>query len=367
MSEKHHHLDIRRDYPAPEFPRTPLSPDSLQNGLVVRMPNWLGDAIMALPALRQLKRMLPENCALGVICPAGLRPLFYSLPWVDLIIPLSNTHQNWTGFERRMVKRFSPGAGVLFNNSLRDTIMLRMCGVTRLYGAAARGRSILMRRSLDFPARRDHVLNKLHHANKYLSIAEALGAPKWDGVLPEIEIAVPFMQLNQTIRALCDHPKMLILAAGAAYGAAKRWKSENFREIARRWIASDGIVVCVGGPSEAPIGEEIAQGLSTSHCFNLMGKTDMYELMYLLKHSAAVLANDSGVMHLAAAFGRPGVAVFGSTDYTATGPIAPNWQILYSGRHCSPCFCRVCPHKTAECMTDITPDDAWPLLAGEEK
>lgn len=350
-----HGLDITREFPAPEFPVDPIAGQFWKNGMVVRMPNWLGDAVMALPALYQLKQMLPPPCALAVICPVGLRPLFHALPWLDVILPLGDVHRNWTRGELRMVRRFAPGVGVLFNNSFRDVLMLRLARVGRLYGAAARSRGFLLRRSFPFPPRRDHQLNKLHHANKYLSIVYAMGAPRWDGVLPELKIPLPFQQMRPELKAVCDHPKLLVLAAGAAYGAAKRWKSESFRAVAAAWIARGGVAVTVGGASEHAIGEEIAEGLDGRKFFNLMGKTDLPELMHILRSARDIVANDSGVMHLAAALGAPGVAVFGSTDYSATGPIAPGWRIFHSGRKCSPCFKRTCPQGVSRCMADVTP------------
>ena len=90
-----HSLDIRREFGAPAFPVTPIPPETMRNGVVVRMPNWLGDAVMALPALRQLKNMLPEHCALAVITPRGMRPFYHALPWVDLILPLHDAHRRW--------------------------------------------------------------------------------------------------------------------------------------------------------------------------------------------------------------------------------------------------------------------------------
>ncbi|MGE4564064.1 MAG: lipopolysaccharide heptosyltransferase II [Victivallaceae bacterium] len=355
-------LDIRREYPAPPLPRQQVAAKGWKNGLVVRMPNWLGDAVMALPALWQLKQILPPNAALGVIIPNGLRSFFHSLSWVDVIFPLAEAHRNWSREEIAAIRRFSPGAGVLFNNSLRDVCMLRLGGVSELYGGAARGRGFLLRGSFRFPPRRDHALNRLHHSNKYLAIATALGAPPWDGTLPPIDIARPSVQLRAELRALCDHPRMLILAAGAAYGAAKRYPSERFNFVARHWIGRGGIVIAVGSRDESSIGTEIGVGLPANKYTNLMGETDLCELMHLLRAARAVVANDSGVMHLAAALGKPGVAIFGSTDFTATGPIHPGWRILYSGRDCSPCFKRCCPRNSPQCMSDILPESVTAAL-----
>ncbi|MBO5762634.1 MAG: hypothetical protein J6R85_02070 [Lentisphaeria bacterium] len=97
MNEMICHLDIRKDFPAPVQPQYTI--ERWQNGLAVQMPNWLGDAVMALPALRQLKRIVPEGCALGVITPASLEMFYQSLPWVDLILPLTSAHRNWNYME----------------------------------------------------------------------------------------------------------------------------------------------------------------------------------------------------------------------------------------------------------------------------
>lgn len=349
-------LNIRKDFPAPEFPVKKLPDADWRNGLIVRMPNWLGDAVMALPALRQLKRLLPESCALGVIAPAGQRAFYHSLPWLDVLIPLPSVHRRWDEDTRKKIRRIKFGVGMLFNNSLRDAIQLRLCGVSPLYGAAARGRGVLLRRAYSFPPPRSGCRRACHQANCYLAEAYALGAPRWNGVLPEIRIDRELVQMPPRIRDLCGHPKMLVLGAGAAYGAAKRWGSDAFRAVAADWIANGGIAVVVGGPLEKAIGEEIRQGLAERKIYDLTGQTDLFELMHLLKSAAAVVANDSGVMHLAAAQGTPGVAVFGSTDYTSTGPISPSWKLVVSDRQCSPCFRRVCPKGDPQCMKLIPPE-----------
>ena len=128
------------------------------------------------------------------------------------------------------------------------------------------------------------------------------------------------------------------------------------RAVAADWIAKGGIAVAVGGPSERPIGEEIGKGLDPRKYFNMMGETDMFALMHLLKSAAAAVANDSGMMHLTAVLGTPGVAVFGSTDYTSTGPILPSWKLVCTDQPCAPCFCRTCPKNDPLCMKKILPE-----------
>lgn len=356
MSERPvHMLDIRRDFPSPQFEKIVPDPGMWRNGMAVRMPNHLGDAVMALPALGQLRKIIPPRCALYCIAPAGQRALYHSLPVVDGIVPLERIHSGWSREELMLLRRLRLGVGVLFNNSFRDALSMRLAGVPNLYGAKARCRSFLLRRAFAFPPRPEREPANIHHANRYLAIASALGAPDWDGVLPEFRLSPGVDELPPAITALCEHPKLLTVASGAAYGAAKRWPSENFAAVARHWVEAGGIVAVLGSGAERKIGDEVVEGLDPRKAYNLSGGTSLIELMHLLRSSAMTVANDSGIMHLAAALGRPGVAVFGPTDFTATGPICPNWRLLYEKIECSPCFRRECREGHQRCIRAITP------------
>lgn len=350
-----HFLDIRRDFPSPQFEAIPPHGGMWRNGMVVRMPNHLGDAVMALPALGQLRKIVPVNCALYCIAPAGQRALYHTLPFVDGVVGLGQVHKAWSREEFQALRQLRFGIGVLFNNSFRDALTMHLAGIPNLYGAKARCRSFLLRRAFSFPPRPDRKPAEIHHANRYLAIASALGAPAWDGSLPQFKLTPDVDELPAAITALCAHPKLLTIASGAAYGAAKRWPSECFREVAAHWVGQGGIVVVLGSESERPIGEEVVAGLDARKAYNLSGRTSLIELMHLLKNSVMTVANDSGIMHLSAAMGRPGVAVFGPTDYTATGPIGANWHLLYEKLECSPCFRRECPLGTQKCIRAITP------------
>lgn len=350
-------LDIRTQFPSPQFPVIPVPSCNWRNGLAVRMPNHLGDAVMALPALGQLHRILPEHCKLYVIAPAAQKALYTSLPMVDDLILLKKIHVFWSWQDISRLRQLHLGVGVLFNNSFRDALMMKLSGVRYLYGAGARFRSFLLKRSFHFPPRPVRRLAGIHQSNKCLAMTRAMGAGEWDGALPEFKFISSVDELFGNLTSLCEHPKLLTLASGAAYGAAKRWPSEFFREIARYWIEEeDGIAVVLGSTAEKAIGEEVISGLPATKAFNLCGKTWLAELMHLLKHSRLTVANDSGIMHLSAALGRLGIAVFGPSDYTATGPISPKWHLMYHKIDCAPCFKRECPSNNPRCIRQITPD-----------
>jgi len=340
---------------APEFPVHQLNPKNLKDGIVVRVPNWLGDIVMTMPALMELKKVLPEYCGLFVICSSGAKDLLESMPIIDYVVPLEKVHHNWSNKDVRNVVKLRAGAGILFNNSLRDAAFMRVAGIKNLYGARARGRSMFLKRSFSFPARVSRTLNNMHHCCKYLSIVKALGASDWDGELPEFKIKYNLSQSSSDVRAVCSHPSLMTIAAGAAYGGSKRWSAQKFREVANWWIKEGGIVAALGTDKEKDIAEEVLEGLPLNKAYNMAGNTDMSELMHLLLNSKMCIANDSGIMHLSAALGRPGIAIFGPTDYSATGPISNLWRVIYDKIACSPCFKRECPYGHSQCMKLCSP------------
>ena len=346
---------------------TAIRPEQWKEGLLVRSPNWLGDLVMAFPALMLLKRLLPEFCTLTVICPAGLAPVLDALTeTVDEIVPVADPHAFPTRREMAPLLHRHFGAGILFNNSLRDAVVMRYLGVKPLYGAAARGRSILLREPVTFPKRVSGQLNPPHQAKRCLEVAKKLGIGDWDGVsMPAIHPDFDARRFELAFeRPFPDekHP-VLAVAPGAAFGDAKRWDAGAFHAVADHWQRKrNGFVILLGSKTEAPICEKCAEGLMPSLTLNLAGKTSLHALMFVLKHAAYCVANDSGIMHLAAAIGTPGTAVFGSTDMAATGPLSPKWNVLYRKEPCSPCFKHVCPLGTRACMKAIKVADVLKTL-----
>lgn len=338
------------------LPRVSVPLEKWHNGLVVRMPNHLGDAVMALPALHALSKVVPENCGVFVVAPEMFRQFYGALSFVGGFVGLQKAHANWKIHEIREVKRLRAGVGVFFNNSPRDVIAMRLAGVGHLFGAAARGRGILLTKA--FKLKRQQIPGvraQEHLASRYLAIAGALGAPAWDGVtLPQFTFLRSGDEGRAGVWSLCEHPQMLLLGPGAAYGDAKCYGSDRYNAIAKWWISTGGIVVVAGGKSEVGTGDEVCQGLPADKCFNMCGKTDLQELMQLVRFSRFMICNDSGIMHLGAVLGKEGIAVFGSTDPTATGPISPLWHALSERTPCSPCFEHICPYGHKKCMDSVS-------------
>ncbi|MCQ2379295.1 MAG: lipopolysaccharide heptosyltransferase II, partial [Victivallaceae bacterium] len=312
-------------------------------------PILLGDAVMALPALAALKTLLPKYCALIVVAPAGQAALYEALPHiVDEKILLQKPHAFWPWETRCELKRFRVGAGILFNNSFRDALMMKCAGIPYLFGYDGRHRRILLQGALPLPKRPRGRAMKIHQANLYYALAEAFGAAPWNGHPVDL-VLPPGIELPEKARAVTEGKKLLVIASGAAYGAAKRYGADAYREIARDWLASGGTAAVVGSASERGIAAEVLRGLPTDRTADLCGETTLAQLMKLLKAAQVCVANDSGTMHLAAALRVPGATVFGPTDYTSTAPVG-RWSLILSPTDCAPCLRRVCPKKEHLCM-----------------
>lgn len=333
-------------------PTNPPKPIKRGKGEVVavRLPNWLGDAVMALPAVYQLAG---EYKRIIAVVPPQIRGLAESIECIDQVIVLSSAHKSWSRYDIQAVKNCGADIALMFNNSLRDAWYFRRAGISNLYGAAKRGRSILLKEAFHFPKIRKRELNFLHHARKYASMATAIGGKIWSGEFPKIRIS-PSPERH--------HP-MLVLAPGAAYGAAKRWSADSFGGVANLFLAKypTGVVAIVGSPSEDIIAQEVISCIKNSEQVeNLCGKTNFQELVSLLNSADVCVANDSGVMHLAASLGVAGAVVFGPTDYASTAPVSKDWIVIFSEYPCAPCFERSCPkYPEPACMRAVSAEQLF--------
>jgi heptosyltransferase-2 len=314
---------------------------TLQGPLVVRSPNWLGDAVMALPAVRNLKTML-EDDPLAVAAPEKLAALWQKCPFVDRVIALEKPRNLQATARQLRAEKF--GSAVLLPNSLRSAAEAWRAGIPQRIGYARGGRGLLLTHTIPAPARNPV---RLHQRFYYLDLVTALGGPS--------DPSLPKLRKEPTIvtgwRGL-----VLAICPGAEYGPAKRWPVENFVAVARHFIAKrNAKIVLLGAPGDAPVAEEFARQLPEVE--NRVGKTSLAEFMAALVMARLVLCNDSGAMHTASALGVPTLAVFGSTEPLLTGPMGARSRVLRHHVPCSPCFLRECPIDFA-CMKSITPEMA---------
>jgi len=304
--------------------------------LLVRSPNWLGDACMAAPAIRAIKAGRPDM-HLALLAPAKLAPLWREMPEVDevLEIPPNSSPRKVA----RIIKSSGKyDAAILLPNSVRSALEVWLARIPRRVGRDIhRGRRFL---NQTMPSVRQlHPI--LHQSDELLAMVRRLGAPE----LPP-----------RTPRPTPEGPLRIALCPGAEYGPAKRWTLERFSQVMAKISQTHDLTwVIVGTAKEAPLGETLAQGFP-GKVENLCGKTTLPELIAELKRCHLLLTNDTGTMHLADLLGVPVVAIFGSTEPSLTGPSGatnPPHKILRRKVECSPCYLRECPIDF-RCMNELT-------------
>jgi heptosyltransferase-2 len=299
--------------------------------ILIRSSNWLGDAVMSVPAVRAIKNGRPD-AHVTIAAPAKIAPVWKLVPEVDAILPLASNSLLAAVRSIRGRPRFD--VAILFPNSLRVALEALLSGVRRRVGYRGPSRSWLLNQVIpEQPPRRLE-----HQSARYLRIAQICGAGDIQQPTSNIQIAAS----NQP-SAINDQPLKIGLCPGAEYGPAKRWLPERFAEAAVRVAAQAPVEwVLFGTPKEAEIGEQIAAGLGDS-CVNRIGQTTLDQLILALRECRLLLTNDTGTMHLASLLGVPVVAIFGSTEPGLTGPLGDHQIVLRHHVECSPCFLRKCP------------------------
>jgi heptosyltransferase-2 len=306
---------------------------------VVRSPNWLGDAVLAMPAVRNFKTLAGTG-PVSVAAPEKLAALWEACPFVDQVIALKQPRR--IGAVARQLREGAFATAVLLPNSLRAALEAWRAGIPTRVGYARGGRGFFLSRAVPVP-RRDPT--RLHQKFYYIELAAALGAPA-DATLPALRLpasASPKPAAGEPEVALCP---------GAEYGPAKRWPLENFEALGLEFLRRGFRLVILGAPNDIPLAAQLAEKLPGAR--NLAGQTTLAEFMAVLAACRFVVSNDSGAMHLASALGVPTVAIFGSTEPAMTGPLGPRTAVLRHHVPCSPCFLRECPIDFA-CMNSITP------------
>ena len=313
---------------------------------MVRSPNWLGDAVMALPAMRNIKTMIVDD-VLTVAAPEKLAALWQKCPFVDNVVVLEKPKNIRQTAKQLREGKF--GSTILFPNSLRSAAEAWQAGIPQRIGYALDGRRLLLTHAIPAPVRNPA---RLHQRYYYLDLITAIGGPS-DASLPKLRKDPTTVNgARGLVIAICP---------GAEYGPAKRWPVENFVAVARHFIATrKAKIVLLGAPGDMPVAEEFTKQVPDAE--NRVGRTSLAEFMDALVGARLVLCNDSGAMHVASALGVPTMTVFGSTEPQLTGPMGPRARVLRHHVPCSPCFLRECPLDFA-CMHGITAEAA--IMAAE--
>jgi heptosyltransferase II len=331
--------------------------------IVVLAPNWLGDAIMALPALADVRRALPA-AHVAVAARPPVAPLFTAVPGADgvRVLEVRGGLRGVASLGRAaaVLRAGRYDAALLLPNSFASAWLTYRAGIPERWGYGGDFRDRLLTRAFARP--RDPVM---HQADYYQALTAALGFAPGPRTA---DVRVPAEHRARAAALLADSgwrgEPLVGLAPGAAYGSAKRWIPARAGSLAARLAREHGAaVVMVGAGADRATGDEVARVARDEgyhHLIDLVGRTDLLTLMGVLAHCAAFVSNDSGAMHLAAALDVPVTAVFGPTREWATAPIAgPAGRaaaIVRTDVSCRPCMLRTCPidHR---CMTGISVED----------
>ena len=311
--------------------------------ILIRSSNWLGDAVMSVPAVRAIKNGRPD-IHVTIAAPDKIAPMWKLIPEVDAIIPLS---EGLLFSVVRLLRQQMPfDVAILFPNSLRVALETWLSGIPRRVGYRGHCRSWLVNQVV---REQRKPRPPEHHSLRFLRIARECGAET------ERTSNVQLSDSDQ-LSTINHQPLKIGLCPGAEYGPAKRWLPERFAEVAAKITAQASAQwTLFGTKNDGAIGEQIAAAIG-DHCVNRIGQTTLDQLIDELRQCTLLLTNDTGTMHLAALLGVPVVAVFGSTEPRLTGPLGNGHTILRHHVECSPCFLRECPIDF-RCMKAVSADE----------
>ena len=319
--------------------------------ILIRSSNWLGDAVMSVPAVRAIKNGR-SDARVTVAAPVSIAPMWKLVPEVDTIIPLSNDSLLPVISLLKRQRNFD--VAILFPNSLRVALESWLSGIPRRVGYRGHWRRLLLNQTVREPRKPGP---PEHHSLRFLRIARECGAETFN--------AQPLPQTSN----IKPQTSKLGLCPGAEYGPAKRWLPERFADVAAKVNAqSSAQWILFGTKNDMAIGDQIAAAIG-DHCVNRIGHTTLDQLIDELRECRLVLTNDTGTMHLAALLGVPVVAIFGSTEPRLTGPLGDGHIILRHHVECSPCFLRECPidFRCMKAVRSVEVADAVLSILGEKR
>lgn len=334
-------------------------PSQEPKNILIRMPNWLGDLVMATPIIQDIKNQWP-NASITVMCQSNVAALLESNPHVTEIYSFKKP-SGWIHRSHHMaiidtLRRGEYDLGILLTNSFSSAWWFWRGHVRNRIGFATNLRSLLLNKAVPFPKNKE----TQHLVLTYKALLEPMGIPISSSP-PRLYVSKE--EKENALSLLISNgfnPKTQFLIGinpGAAYGSAKCWLPERFHAVTEKLLQNPNAVVAFFGDlAGAPLVNDICKGFN-SRVINLAGKTTLRELLALIDCCTVMLTNDSGPMHIAAALKVPLVALFGSTSDVKTGPYGGG-TVIHKHVECSPCYKRVCPIDF-RCMKRIEVDEVY--------
>ena len=325
--------------------------------VLVVMPTWLGDCVMATPTLATLRRMYP-HAHLAALVREPVAPLLAGLPGLDAVLPLGSGRTTGLLRDAHALRRHRFDLAVLLPNSFRTALLVRLAGVSRRVGYGRDGRSLLLTDAL-IPRREDSYIPVPTRAY-YLGLTRYLGARQIEAAM---HLAVSDEEHRAATQLLADAGlgagdgrPLVLLNPGASFGASKMWPVDRFAAVADRCASDLGAVVgLIGAPSERPVLDAVQAAADTPLLDLPRHGLALGTLKAVVARARVLVTNDTGPRHVAAALGTPVVSIFGPTDPAWTEIGFDRERIVRVDVPCGPCQLKVCPldHR---CMTRIHPE-----------
>jgi len=328
--------------------------------ILIRATNWVGDAIMALPALRAVRKRFPD-AEITIVARPYVADIYRDQEICDQLIPYDpkGLHAGFSGRERLAAELRAQkfDVALLLQNAFDAAWLAWRARIPERIGYARHARSFLLTQSVPLPQPGEIPAHEKYY---YLELLRRAG---WGHSAKDeafIGLRVPEEKRRSADEFLSKSgvrqgAVRIAVAAGASYGSAKCWPPLRFAEVANRLQSeTEAEIILFGTAAEASVSTAISAEMPRPP-IDLTGKTAIADLPALLSQCQLFIGNDSGAMHVAAAVGLPIVAVFGPTDPHGTAPVTPRCSIVQQKPYCSPCFLRRCP-TDHRCMTAITAD-----------
>ncbi|TNC82371.1 MAG: lipopolysaccharide heptosyltransferase II [Oleiphilus sp.] len=330
--------------------------------ILVVGPSWVGDMVMAQSLFMALKTRYAD-VAIDVLAPAWSRPILEAMPEVRATIDMPVGHGALQlGGRYRLAQSLKEQAydqAIVLPNSLKSALIPWMAGIPLRTGWKGEMRYGLLNdlRPLD-----KNVFSLM--VQKYVGLAYPKGTVPSEFQCPQPGLRPRQRFIDEALESfgLNTAARILALCPGAEFGRAKKWPERHYAEIARRHVAQGGQVWLFGSQNDVPACAQIAEAVSSDRLQVLAGQTSLQQAVALMSMVHAVVANDSGLMHVAAALQRPLVALFGSTSPDYTPPLSDHCRVIKATIECSPCFKRECPYGHYRCLEEMMPDQIWQAL-----
>ncbi len=318
--------------------------------IAVRMTNWVGDCLMATPALRKL-RQIYADAEIHVVVAQHLVTLFENNPYINEVIGFESRLQLLSSLKEKKYDKI-----YVFPRSWDSALIPFLARIPERIGYANQGRGLLLTQT----KKRSAAVRAEHQSGSYWNLVTGEAAIPSQEKRADLVLDPCVEQWAQEIfKEKFPAKKVVGIAPGATYGSAKMWRPERFAELANRLLRDSNLsVLFLGGAKEGEWIHSLTEKIPGAVSF--AGKTNLQEAAALMQRCAVVLTNDSGPMHLAAAMKAPLVVLFGPTNYEATGPMGAH-TLIHKRVVCSPCLLRHCPidHR---CMEQITVDEVYEAI-----